>query len=110
MKESLMNQPSTNHYVYVFDPIRPELVTDPDAWTVDDERIGKRHAMYLKQAAEAGTVLLAGRSLDGIGPAVVILEADSEIEARKFMEADPFVAEGLMRAHLHPFRAAFVRS
>ena len=105
-----MRQISTSHYVYVFDPIRPELVTDPDSWTEEDEQIGERHAIYLKQAAEDGTVLLAGRSLDGLGPAVVILQADSEIEARRFMESDPFIAEGLMLASLHPFRAAFMSS
>lgn len=105
-----MNQTSTSHYVYVFDPIRPELITDPDSWTKEDEQIGERHASYLKQAAEDGTVLLAGRSLDGIGPAVVIIETETEIEARRFMEADPFVAEGLMRASLHPFRPAFMRT
>jgi uncharacterized protein YciI len=96
--------------MYVFDPIRPELVTEPDAWTEEDEQIGERHATYLEQATKEGTVLLAGRSLDSIGPAVVIIEADSEVEALRFMEADPFVAEGLMRANLHPFRAAFMRT
>ena len=55
-------------------------------------------------------MILAGRSLDGEGPAVVIFEADSEEQARSFMEADPFVAGGLMRAQLHPFRAALIRS
>ena len=39
----------------------------------------------------------------------MILEADSEEEARRFMENDPFVANGLMRARLHPYRAALVR-
>ena len=105
-----MNQTSTSHYIYVFDSIRPELVTDPDSWTEEDVQIGERHATYLEQATGDGTVLLAGRSLDGVGPAVVIIQAHSEIEARRFMEADPFVAEGLMRASLHPFRAAFIRT
>ena len=54
-------------------------------------------------------MLLAGRSLDGKGPAIVILEAASEEEARRLMERDPFVASGLMRATLHPFRPALVR-
>lgn len=96
-------------FLYAFDPIRPELVTDPDAWTEEDERIGAAHFAYLKQATEAGTVLLAGRSLDGVGPAIVIFDAASEGEARRFMENDPFVSGGLMRATLHPFRAALVR-
>ncbi len=96
-------------FLYQFQPLRPELVTNPDAWTEEDNRIGKAHFAYLKRATEAGIVLLAGRSLDGVGPAIVILEAESEAAARDFMEKDPFVAGNLMRARLHPFRAALVR-
>ena len=96
-------------FIYAFDPVRPELVTDPDAWTEEDERIFEAHFAYLKQATEEGIVLLAGRAQDGVGPAIVIFEAGSEEEARRFMENDPFVAGGLMRASLHPFRAALVR-
>jgi uncharacterized protein YciI len=95
--------------LYQFDPIRPELVTNPEAWTEEDDRIAEAHFAYLKKATEAGIVLLAGRSLDGVGPAIVILEAGSADEARRFMENDPFVSGGLMRASLHPFRAALVR-
>lgn len=100
----------TKHFIYCFDPIRPELVTDPDAWTPQEVLIAEEHFSYLKRATEAGTVILAGRSLDGKGPALVILEAESQDQARAFMEADPFVAKGLMRAHLHPFRAALQRN
>ena len=96
-------------FIYVFDPVRPELVTDPDAWTEEDTRIAGEHFTYLQRATHEGIVILAGRSLDGKGPAVVIFEADTEDDARRFMEADPFVAGGLMRASLHPFRAALVR-
>ena len=96
-------------FIYHFDPIRPELVTDPDAWTEEDLRVGEAHFAYLKGATEDGIVLLVGRSLDGVGPANVILEAETEETAQKFMENDPFVASGLMRASLHPFRAALVR-
>jgi uncharacterized protein YciI len=104
-----MAQEDQRQYIYVFDPVRPEMVTDPDAWTKEDLQIAERHFAYLKGATEAGTVLLAGRSLDGQGPAVVIFEADSEEDAQSFMESDPFVSGGLMRANLHPFRAALVR-
>ena len=41
-------------------------------------------------------MILAGRLLDGIGPAVVIFEAESEEEMRCFMEGDPFVKEELL--------------
>ena len=105
-----MTKQSKGQFIYVFDPVRPELVTDPDAWTEEDTRIAGEHFAYLQKATQDGTVILAGRSLDGEGPAVVIFEADAEEAARSFMEADPFVAGGLMRAHLYPFRAALVRS
>jgi uncharacterized protein YciI len=96
-------------FIYLFEPVRPEMVTDAYAWTERENEIAKAHFAYLKRATEAGTVLLAGRSQDGVGPALVILEAYSEAEARAFMEGDPFVANGLMRARLHPYRAALVR-
>jgi uncharacterized protein YciI len=99
-----------SHFLYQFLPKdRPELMTDPDAWTEEDSIISHAHFEYLKQATADEIVILAGRSQDGIGPAVVIFEAESEEEARRFMEADPFVSEGLFLANLHPFRAALVR-
>ena len=105
-----MSEKDWQQSIYVFDSVRPELVTDPDAWTEEDTRIAHDQVAYLKRATEEGIVILAGRSLDGLGPAVVILDASTETEARHFMEHDPFVAGGSMRASLHPFRAALVRS
>ncbi len=98
------------HFLYHFLPgERTDLATNPDAWTEEDNKIGEAHYERLKQATNDGIVILAGRSQDGIGPAIVIFEADSEEEARFFMEEDPFVSERLFRAELHPFRAALVR-
>jgi uncharacterized protein YciI len=96
-------------FIYLFDPVRPEMVTYDYVWTERENEIAAAHFAYLQRATETGTVLLAGRSQDGVGPALVIVEADSEAEARAFMEGDPFVANGLMRARLHPYRAAVVR-
>lgn len=94
-------------FIYHFLPgDRPELATDPEAWTAADEQVGTDHFERLRQAAADGVVILAGRSQDGIGPAVVIFEADSEEEARAFVEADPFLTSGLFRASMHPFRVA----
>lgn len=104
-----MDDQATVQFIYTIEPTRPELLTDADAWTDDENRIAQEHFAYLKRATDEGTVLLAGRAQDGLGPAIVIFEASSEDRARQFMEADPFVASGLMRASLHPFRAALVR-
>lgn len=104
-----MTDSSPLEFIYVFLPgDRPELATDLSAWTAADERVSEAHYDRLRAAAEAGRLILAGRSQNGIGPAVVIFRAASEDDARRFMEEDPFVAEGLFRASLHPFRAALV--
>lgn len=107
---SRMTSEATPEFLYQFLPgDRPELATDPSAWTEADERAGSAHHERLRAATVEGRVILAGRSSDGIGPAVVIFRANSEDEAKRFMEDDPFVAEGLFRASLHPFRASLVQ-
>jgi len=55
-------------------------------------------------------VILAGRSIDELGPAIVIIEMDSEDSAHQFEKNDPFVKQGLMKASLYPLRAALVRN
>jgi uncharacterized protein YciI len=101
--------PELKHHLYKFEAVRPELITDADAWTEADLKVAEAHFAYLKQATEEGIVILAGRSTDGLGPAIVILDIGAEEQARRFMENNPFIASGLMRGHLHPFRAALVR-
>lgn len=98
------------HYLYQFTPgERANLATNPDAWTDDDNQTATDQFNHLKQALADDILIFAGRSLDGIGPAVIIFEAASEEEARSFMEADPFVKYGLFGVELHPFRAALMR-
>lgn len=95
-------------FLYRFLPgDRPELAAGPVAWTDADLEVAERHGAHLERGAAAGIVLVAGRSQDWSGPAIVILEAEDEAAAQAFVEADPFVSEGLFRAGLHPFRIAF---
>ena len=103
------DEPGPQWLYYFLPGPRPELSTDPDAWTKDDERVGAAHFAHLQQALAEQVLILAGRSQDGIGPAVVIFEAVDEKAAYAFMESDPFVSSGLFGASLHPFRAALVR-
>jgi uncharacterized protein YciI len=101
----------SEQFLYQFGPgLRPDLATNPDAWTADDEQVGAAHFAHLSRATEAGIVILAGRSRDGVGPAIVIFEADGEEAAVRFMQEDPFVSEGLFTASLHPFNAALMRN
>jgi len=86
----------------------PRLIDD-NAWTPEDEEIVERHFKRLQQLTAEGKVVLAGRTLDTNPTGIVILEVDSEEEARSLMEADPTVAEGIMTAELHPYAVALMR-
>jgi uncharacterized protein len=100
-----------SEFAYVFGPgDRPALRTDPDAWTEEDSRIGGDHYERLRRETIEGRVIFAGLSLDGVGPAIVVIEADSAEDAKRFMEEDPFVANGLFTATLHPFAASLMRA
>jgi len=76
--------------------------------TAAEQQSINRHFAYLKELCDRGTVLLAGRTQtdDPSTFGIVILEAESEAEARRMMQNDPGVKEGLMNASIFPFRIA----
>jgi uncharacterized protein YciI len=88
---------------------RAGLATNPRAWSAEDEAVAAAHLAYLQQGLADGVVVLAGRAQDGIGPAIVIIEAESVEAAEAFMMSDPFISNGLFRANLHPYRVALSR-
>ena len=97
-------------FIYQFLPgDRPDLATNPDAWTDQDNKTASAHFAYLEAATDVGKVVLAGRAQDGVGPAIVVIEVSDTTEAAEFMEADPFVSSGMFRAQVHPFRVALSR-
>jgi uncharacterized protein YciI len=93
-------------FVYLVHPIRPEMLTSGP--TPAETEILERHSGYLKDLAEKGTVLIAGRTQnnDESTFGLVIFEADSEEEARGIMSQDPAVSHKVMRAQLFPYRIA----
>lgn len=96
-------------YVYVLR--LPERLHQQAAWTPADQQAVGQHFERLKRATEAGQVILAGRSSEGLDKTfgLVIFEAASEDEARAFMQGDPAVAAGVMNATLHPYSVALMR-
>ena len=42
-------------FLYEFEAVRPEMITDPTAWTEEDDRIAEAHFAYLKQATRWGS-------------------------------------------------------
>jgi uncharacterized protein YciI len=98
-----------NQFVY-FLKLIPRLL-DESNWTEVEEDIIERHFYRLQRLVEEGKVILAGRTLnmDPEGCGIVILEVDSEEEARELMENDPAVKEKIMTAKLFPYRVALIR-
>ena len=101
--------PQAEHYIYTLHPARLEMLTAGP--TAEEADIISRHATYLEDLAEKGVVVLAGRTqtrdADTFG--IVIVNAESEAEARVVMENDPGVKYGVQRAKLYPFRIAAQR-
>jgi len=92
------------NFIYVLRLIRPEALHD---MTAEEEAIVDEHFEYLKHALAEDRLGLAGRCLDGeFG--IVLLRAESEDDARRFMENDPAVKKGVMKAEMYPFRVALV--
>lgn len=98
------------HYLYRIQPTRPEMLVEGQ--TAEEKEIGTRHFEYLQDLTMQGIAKLVGRTLnvDESSFGIVILEAESEDAAREFMNNDPAVKEGMMRAELFPFRIALMRA
>lgn len=94
-------------YLYRIRPARVEMVTDP---TPAEAAIVGSHFSYLQEHTVQGVVLTAIRTLT-TGEStfgIIVFRADDEQAARRFMEADPAVREGVMRAELFPCRVALL--
>jgi uncharacterized protein YciI len=97
-------------FIYTLKPI-PRLQHEEN-WTEKENEIVGRHFSKLQQLLQEGKLILAGRTLplDETTFGIVILEVDSEEEARDLMEQDPAVQEGMMTARLYPYRVALSRA
>ena len=93
-------------YLYTIKPARLEMLTTGP--TSEEEGILSRHFAHLQDMAQKGVVVLAGRTqtADDTTFGIVIINSDSEEEARQHMESDPAVEGGVMHAKLFPFRVA----
>ena len=83
---------------------------DEKNWTpADNEAVG-RHFAKLQQLQKDGKLIFAGRTLNKESMGVVILEVETEAEARAVMDADDAVKAGIMSAEVLPFQTALIKS
>jgi D-alanyl-D-alanine carboxypeptidase len=82
---------------------------DDKNWTEADNQAVGKHFAKLQQLQKDGKLILAGRTLVKESMGVVILEVESEAEARKVMEEDEAVKAGIMAAEVLPFQTALMK-
>ena len=95
-------------FLYRLHTTRPEMLkTGP---TKEEAAVVEEHFEYLKNLTRKGVVILVGRTLttDESTFGITIFRAESEEAAREFMNNDPAVKKGVMRATLFPFRVALM--
>ena len=96
-----------NQWLYVLRPNRPEMLvsgpTPAEAATVG------RHAAHCDALGRDGVMLMVGRTQtntpDTMGLAVFV--AEDEGAARRIMQSDPAIIEGVMSGELFPYKIAF---
>lgn len=84
-----------NHFYAIIKPYRQDFITNSKK---EDEEIMSEHFFYLKSLLKKKKLFLAGPTLIDKDPfGVIILETESELEARNLLENDPSVKAGIQK-------------
>lgn len=94
-------------WLYRIEPARPDM---PVAPTAEEAALASAHFAYLRELAERGILILAGRTQEEHGSfGIAIFEASDLEAAQAITDADPAIAGGVFVATLHPYRVAVAR-
>ena len=101
---------SLAQYLYKIQPVRPEMLTE--GMTQFEEETMSDHFERLKELMAKGVVILAGRTqnTDYSSFGIVIINADSEVVARRIMHEDPAVKNRVVRGELHSYKIALLKA
>lgn len=94
-------------YIYVLK--LNEAYYDEESWTDEVNQIVEAHFERLKDDFEKGKVIHVGRTENpkdnGFG--IVIYHADSDLDAKDYMENDPAILVGLMTGSYQAYKMVF---
>jgi len=96
------------YFYAVIKPYRQDFIINPKE---EEEQIMSDHFLYLKSLLEQQKLYLAGPTLIPEDPfGLIILEADTEEDARNLLENDPSVKAGIQKiADFRPIRLSLTR-
>ena len=97
-----------NHFYIVIKPYRQDFLTNPKA---EEDDIMSDHFHYLKSLLEQKKLFLAGPTLIPEDPfGIIILEVETEEEAKKLLENDPSIRLGIQKiVDFRPIRLSLTR-
>lgn len=96
------------HYLIRLVPVDLEQLIKPNE---TNAKHMKEHFTLLQKHAREGKVVVAGPSINGPDTfGIVIVEVESEAEARAMLDSDPAVINKLMKGEVLPFNLAIERS
>lgn len=101
--------PQKQHYYGIIKPYRKDFIINPKP---NEEKIMSDHFNYLKTLLKQNKLFLAGPTLIPEDPfGVIILETETEKEARDLLENDPSVQLGIQKiADFRPIRLSLTRT
>ena len=93
-------------YLYRIQPVRPAMLSEGP--TEEETRVAAEHFAYLQDQLRAGTLILAGRTLntDYSSFGIAIFNARDDAHMRQLTANDPGVSQKLFRAEWYPYRIA----
>ncbi|MFX1324761.1 MAG: YciI family protein [Promethearchaeota archaeon] len=101
--------PQKQHFYGIIKPYRKDFITDPKSY---EEKVMSDHFNYLKTLLKQNKLFLVGPTLIPEGPfGVIILETETEEEARDLLEKDPSVKLGIQKiTDFRPIRLSLTRA
>ena len=93
-------------WIYFIEPSREDFAA---TMTAAESRVWADHFERLNQLLAEGSLILAGPTLGRFNTGVVIFEAPDEEAARRTMEDDPTISNGLARGELRSFKVSLLR-
>ncbi len=69
----------------------------------------RRHFARFERLLGDGVIVLVGPTLGRVNTGICVFEAQDEAAARRIMDEDPVIAEGICRGELRPYRVSLLR-
>jgi uncharacterized protein len=97
---------------YLYKLQLPLRLQKESGWTDQDRQVVADHFTYLQKALDEGKLIIAGRTDEPFEKTIglAVFYAEDEKEAYDFAQKDPAVVKGVMKATVHPFRLALIKS